>query len=151
VTRPFQDRRSSPRGNTIATWTDQVPTTLRISRVQPCDGLKLSGTYRLDATELKYAPKPIPSIRFKADGTFTEDGLVHEVDPGTPKGVRGRNPTAMPAEGGRGKYSIAKNTLELTYQDGAKLSLTFLATDAELAKAKPQAVILHHSRLLLVP
>jgi hypothetical protein len=151
VTRPFQDRRSSPRGNTIATWTDQVPTTLRISRVQPCNGLKLSGTYRLDATELKYAPKPIPSIRFKADGSFTEDGLVHEVDPGTPKGVRGRNPTAMPAEGGRGKYSIAKNTLELTYQGGSKLTLTFLATDAELAKARPQTIFVHHSKLLLVP
>jgi hypothetical protein len=151
VTRPFHDRRSSPRGNTIATWVDQVPTTLRITRMEPCDGLKLSGTYRLDATDLKYAPKPIPSIRFKADGSFSEDGLVHEVDPGTPKGVRGRNPSAMPAAGGRGKYSIAKNTLELTYQDGSELGLTFIVADAELAKARPQALLVHGSKLLLAP
>ena len=151
VTRPFQDRRSGPRGNTISTWTEQVPTTLRITRANACDALKLSGTYRLDATDLKYAPKPIPSIRFRDDGTFSEDGLLHEVDPGTPKGVGGRNPTAMPAEGGRGKYSIAKNTLEVRYEDGLKLSLTFLTTDAELAKDKPQVIFLHQSKLLLVP
>jgi hypothetical protein len=57
----------------------------------------------------------------------------------------------MPAEGGRGKYSIAKNTLELTYQDGSKLGLTFIIAAAELAKARPQAIVMHGRKLLLMP
>jgi hypothetical protein len=146
VTRAFQDRHSGPKGNTIATWTDAVQTTVRITKAQPCDGLKLSGTYRLDVLESRYAPRPIPSIKFTDDGTFTEDGLVHEVDPGTPN-----DRSKMPAAGGRGKYSVANNTIDLTYQDGTTLGLTFLITDGELAQPAPRQIFLHRTKVLLAP
>ena len=151
VTRPFQDRRSGVRGNTLATWTDQVPTTLRITQADPCDGLKLSATYRLDALELSFKPKPIPTIKFTADGEFSEDGLIRIADPGTFKEGGGVIPSAMPPEGGRGKYAIAKNTLNLIYQDGTKLSLTFFVTADDLAKSTSQTIFMHRSKLLLVP
>ena len=57
----------------------------------------------------------------------------------------------MPAEGGRGKYTIGKNTLNLTYDDGTKLSLTFFITAEELVQTTPRVLFAHRSKLLLVP
>jgi hypothetical protein len=151
VTRPFTDRSSGIHGNTVATWTDDVPTTLRITAADPCDDLKLSATYRLDALEMSFKPKPIPSIKFTAGGEFSDDGLVHFIDPGTLKEGGGTVPSAMPTDGGRGKYTIGKNTLNLTYQDGTKLSLTFFVTAEELAQSTPRVLFAHRSKLLLVP
>jgi hypothetical protein len=81
VTREFRDRWSGPKGNTISAWTDNVQTTLRIAKAQPCDDLKLAGTYRLPVDEGRYAPRAIPTIKFTEEGQFTEDGLVHESTP----------------------------------------------------------------------
>ncbi|HEX4795224.1 MAG TPA: hypothetical protein VH370_15620 [Humisphaera sp.] len=150
VTRSFADRYSGAHGNTIASWTDAVATTLRLTRADACNGLKLSATFRLDAIALRFEPKPIPSIKFTADGEFSEDGLIRAIDPGTLKEGGGVEASKMPADGGRGKYAIDKNTLTLTYEDGAKLSLTFLVSDTELAKSTPGTVYVHQSKLLLV-
>jgi hypothetical protein len=145
VTRQFTDRRQITRFEWTH-WTEDVPSPLRIERVGSCDGLRIEGTYRLDALPSKYEPRPIPTIRFTADGKFSEDGLIHDADPGTLD-----KPTIMPATGGRGTYSIGKNTLELSYDNGTKLNLTFLATNAELTRNPPGEVFLHATRLLLVP
>ena len=150
VTRSFADRYSGSHGNTIATWTDAVATTLRLTHADACNGLKLAGTYRLDAIALRFEPKPIPSIKFTADGEFSEDGLVRVIDPGTLKEGGGVEPSKMPSDGGRGKYAIDRNTLTLTYEDGTKLGLTFLVSDMELAKSTPGAVFAHQSKLLLM-
>ena len=146
VTRDFQDRYSGRHGNTIAAWTDEVPTTLRITHVDPCDGLKLSSTYRLDKPA-----SPIPSIKFTSNGEFSEDGLIHEVIPMTVKEDGGRVDSGLPAKGGDGKYTIEKNTLNLTYRDGQKISMTFLITNIQLGRSTPRELFLQRSKLLLAP
>jgi len=147
VTRDFQDRRSGARGNTIATWTEKVPTTLRLTRALPCDDLKLSGTYK---SELAVRTSAL-TIQFTADGQFTDGGLVHEIDPGILKEGGGRVQSPAPEKGGRGKYAIGKNTLTLSYENGVKLSLTFLATAAELERRVPEGVYVDRAKLVLVP
>ncbi len=149
VTRPFEDRRQMSAGS-WTTWTNDVATTLVIARAKDTVGMKLAGAYRLDVSNLKYAPKPIPAIQFAADGTFSEDGAMHEVDAGTPLPDQGWKATTLPAAGGRGKYVIAHNTLDLTYADGTKYSVAFLATEAELAKALPERIYLGDKTLVLV-
>ncbi len=146
VTRDFQDRSSGRHGNTIAAWTDEVPTTLRITHVDPCDGLKLSASFRLDKPV-----GPIPSIKFTSDGDFSEDGLIHEVIPMTVKEGGGRVGSGLPANGGNGKYTIEKNTLNLTYSDGKKISMTFLITNTQIGRSRPRELFLQGSKLLLAP
>jgi hypothetical protein len=146
VTREFQDRRRGRDGSTIATWTDHATTTLNITHVDPCDGLKLSGTYRLE--------KPwgtIPTITFTPDGNFSEDGLILGVIPMTLKEGGGQVDSGLPPKGGDGKYTIEKNTLNLTYADGRKIGMTFLIANTPIARSNPREVFLQRSKLLLAP
>jgi hypothetical protein len=150
VTRPFSDRRSGIHGNTIASWTDDVETELRLARAEPCDGMRLAGTYRF------YVPfwdekRPIPTIRFTADGEFVEDGAIRRCDAGAPQAGGGRKASVVPEAGGRGKYSVQQNTLDLTYADGTTIGLTFLSTNPELLKGAPATVYLQEKLLTLVP
>lgn len=121
-----------------------------LSRAESCDGLKLSGTYRLGEKPERFAPKPIPTIRFTPDGEFAEDGVVKIVEPRR-EDEKGRLVESRAPGGGQGKYTIGKNTLELEYQNGVKASMTFLATAEELAKPMPQVVYLNDSTLVLLP
>ena len=147
VTWKFQDRRSGVKGNTVATWTEEVPTLLRIARADPCDGLKLSGTYRAD---LRVKDKT-PTIRFTADGGFTEEGLIHDVDTGIVDADGRPMPSVAPDKGGSGKYAIAKNTLVLNYPGGAKVSLTFMVSQDEPGKKAPGEFYVHQTKLVLIP
>lgn len=147
VVRKFQDRYSSGKGLTISTWTDDVPTTLRLVRAEPCDGLKLSGTYKRDFG----SEEPTPTIRFADDGTFAENGLIRRIDPGTLDAAGKVVKSAAPERGGGGTYAVAKNTLTLTYQDGTRVGLTFLVAKAALEKRAPAALYVHEVRLVPVP
>ena len=146
VTRYYQDRRSGRNGNTIMSWTDDTSTTLNIRHVDPCDGLKLLGTYRLEKPAA-----PIPTIKFSPDGNFSEDGLIHGVIPMTLKEGGGRVDSGLPPKGGDGKYTIEKNTLNLTYADGRKIGMTFLIANTPIARSNPREVFLQRSKLLLAP
>jgi hypothetical protein len=89
-------------------------------RLNPCDGLKLNGTYGRtwgDGSKTR--------IRFTKDGRFTEQGLEtclmddDFVNPDLPK-VPGR---------GAGAYSIGRNTLEVIYDnDGPTRRMLFATT-----------------------
>lgn len=46
--------------------------------------------------------------------------------------------------------TIAKNTLNLIFQDGTKLSLTFFITSEELAQSTPRVLFAHRSKLLII-
>jgi hypothetical protein len=151
VTRPFQDRRSSAKGFTIATWVDQVPTELHLARAEPCDDMKLTGTYRFYVPYWSEKDKPIPTIRFTAEGEFVEDGVIRRCDSGEPVSRGKWKPSVVPEAGGRGRYAIGKNTLDLTYADGTTIGLTFQSTNAEIAKGAPATLYLQGKLLDLVP
>lgn len=121
-----------------------------LNRAESCDNLKLAGTYRLGVDPKSYAPKPVPTIRFTADGEFTDDRMVKTIEPRL-SDDKGKTVESKTPAGGHGKYSIAKNTVELEYSGGVKVSMTFLATAEELAKPMPQVVYLNDSTLVLLP
>ncbi|MDB5174706.1 MAG: hypothetical protein JWN51_3479 [Phycisphaerales bacterium] len=145
VTRPFEDRRQTSRFH-WEYWTDQVETQLRIAKLPGCDGMKFAGTYKMVENGRRHAlrtAKPTSTITFTADGEFVEDGVVCEMDPGEPQvGTNKRKPSLAPPAGGRGKYSIAKNTLDFVYDGGEKVSLTFLAGKWDLEKGVPDGFYL---------
>jgi hypothetical protein len=94
--------------------------TIVYHKLEACDGLRLDGTYAItwgDGTKSRVA--------FSKDGRFTEDGLKHCVNldnlvyPDWPK---------LP-EKGAGTYSIAKNTLEVTYDNGPSRRMFFFTPD----------------------
>jgi hypothetical protein len=89
-------------------------------KFEPCDGLKLDGTYAItwgDDTKTR--------IRFTKDGRFTEEGLKTCANledfqnPDLPK---------LPERGGAGTYSIARNTLEVKYDNGGPSRRMFFFT-----------------------
>lgn len=89
-------------------------------KFEPCDGLKLDGTYATtwgDGTKTR--------VRFTRDGRFAEQGLKtcvnleDFVNPDLPK---------LPERGGTGTYSIARNTLEVKYDNGGPSRRTFFFT-----------------------
>jgi hypothetical protein len=90
-------------------------------KLESCDGLKLDGTYTLS-----WGDNTKSRIRFSKDGRFTEDGLKHCVNldnlvyPDWPK---------LPEKGG-GTYSIARNTLEVKYDNGPSRRMFFFTPDA---------------------
>ena len=98
-------------------------------RLDPCDGLKLNGTYGRtwgDGSKTR--------VRFTKDGRFTEQGLKscvaddEFVYPDWPK---------LP-ERGAGTYSIARNTLEVKYDKGGPTRRIFFATPDD--PADPAAI-----------
>lgn len=98
-------------------------------RLNPCDGLTLDGTYGRtwgDGSKTR--------IRFTKDGRFTEQGLKScladddFVNPDLPK---------IPARGA-GTYSIARNTLEVKYDNGGPSRPMFFTTPDD--PADPKAV-----------
>ena len=91
-------------------------------RFEPWDGLKLDGTYAIvwgDGSKTR--------VRFTGDGRFTEEGLR------TCAGLEDfQNPDLpkLPERGGTGKYSIARNTLEVKYDnDGPSRRMFFFTPD----------------------
>ena len=98
-------------------------------RLDPCDGLKLDGTYART-----WADGSTSRVRFTRGGRFDEQGLKFcvadedRVNPDLPK---------LP-ERGAGTYSIAGNTLELKYDnDGPSRRIFFTTPDDP---AEPGAV-----------
>jgi hypothetical protein len=96
-------------------------------RFNPCDGLKLDGAFGRtwgDGSKTR--------IRFTRDGRFTEQGLKScladddSVDPDLPK---------VP-ERGAGTYSIARNTLEVKYENDGPTRRMFFATPDDPADPK---------------
>ena len=73
---------------------------------------------------------------------FVDDGIVCEIDPGQPRPGEQPLPSAAPPAGGRGTYSITKNTLDFVYDGGEKVSLTFLAGKWDLEKGVPDGFYL---------
>lgn len=96
------------------------------------DGLKLNGTFRADR-----APTDA-RIRFTSDGDFVENGILEAID------FSGQNKSP-----GRGTYNIERNTLELRYQSGRNVHLSFyiLAGDLNGSRAK----LLHLNSHAFVP
>ena len=88
-------------------------------RFDPCDGLKLDGTFGRT-----WGDGSRTRVRFTRDGRFDEQGLKwcladdDFVDPDLPK---------VP-ERGAGTYSIARNTLEVKYDNGGPTRRMFFAT-----------------------
>ena len=88
-------------------------------KLEPCDGLKLDGTYTVI-----WADKSKTQIRFFKDGRFEATGLQDCVNldqlvyPDWPK---------LPAAG-TGTYSIARNTLEVKYDNGGPTRRMFFST-----------------------
>jgi hypothetical protein len=96
-------------------------------RFNSCDGLKLDGTFGRtwgDGSKTR--------VRFTRDGRFTEQGLKtcladdDLVDPDLPK---------VPERGG-GTYSIARNTLEVKYDNGGPARRMFFGTPDDPADPK---------------
>ena len=106
----------------------------------PCDGLKLDGTYAItwgDGTKSR--------IRFTKDGRFAEDGLKHCANlesfqnPDLPK---------LP-EKGSGTYSIARNTLEVKYDnEGPTRRLFFFTPDDPADPARISRIAVANSPLV---
>jgi hypothetical protein len=88
-------------------------------RLEPCDGLKLDGTY-----SRRWPDGSRSQIRFTRDGRFAEQGLKfcvaddNLVYPDWPK---------LPERGG-GTYSIARNTLEVKYDNDGPARRMFFTT-----------------------
>jgi hypothetical protein len=93
-------------------------------RLAPCDGLKLDGSY-----VRTWADGTKSRMRFTRDGRFTEEGLRYCVAddqlayPDWPK---------LP-ERGSGTYSIARNTLEVKYDNDGPSRRMFFTTPDEPA------------------
>ncbi|MDB5319688.1 MAG: hypothetical protein JWN40_1319 [Phycisphaerales bacterium] len=152
VTRIYRDRTFNRNGFKTHEFFVKTPTELRLAPIQPCDGMKLAGTYQFYVPFWGEKNKPIPTIRFAVDGDFVEDGAIRLCDsgaPGAPGG--GQKPSVVPETGGRGKYSIGKNTLDLTYADGTTIGLTFLTTNAELSKGAPATLYVQEKLFNLLP
>ncbi len=114
--------------------------------LDPCDGLRLGGTFRRFDWQTPHSPKE--GMTFTPDGHFTDEGLLkqmewryagypHEVhDPGLP---------------GRGEYHIASNSLVLLYEDGRKKRLNFHRDLTEGAPLDPvESFVMNTWRYVLV-
>lgn len=97
------------------------------------DGLKLNGTYRREGADLaRYF------IRFTADGRFKENGMLNLV------AYSGGNTSP-----GSGTYSIANNTLHLSYSDGRKISFSLFIFSQDEAGEQPRMIHVNTYALLL--
>lgn len=96
------------------------------------DGLMLNGTFRADR-----APTDA-RIRFTSDGNFVENGILEAID------FSGQNKSP-----GRGTYNIERNTLELRYQSGRNVHLSFYILAGDLNGSRPK--LLHLNSHAFVP
>ena len=98
-------------------------------KLEPCDGLKLDGTFGRT-----WGDGSKSRLRFTKDGRFVEQGLTYCVAgddlvyPDWPK---------LPERGG-GQYSIARNTLEVAYDNDGPVRRIFFTTPDD--PAAPEAV-----------
>ncbi|HEY6308262.1 MAG TPA: hypothetical protein VI488_17590 [Candidatus Angelobacter sp.] len=135
-------------GNTIKiTWGDnntevatREGTSLKIQGdsyfpVPRSDGLKLNGAYHQEGT----AAAPY-TIRFRSDGSFTENGMLNLV-----------NYRDQKQNGGRGTYRIGNNTITLTYADGRKVPLSFYILSQDASGAVPNRIHINTYPLVLMP
>jgi hypothetical protein len=93
--------------------------------LDPCDGLRLSGTFRRYDWESEYSPKE--GITFAPDGTFADEGFLHGAMSMWWWADRGFVDAELPP--GRGAYHVASNSLALLYDDGRKLRVNFHLAD----------------------
>jgi hypothetical protein len=107
-------------------------------RLPSCDGLKFDGAYARPAMELPagvtFQPGAwtTPTLRFTAEGRFEE---VNVLDTIGWRITQDDQRTALKRiRGGRGAYSIAKNTLLLRYDDGRVAPICFYIYPKELQK-----------------
>jgi len=86
------------------------------NRLEPCDGMKLAGTFRREDYKSLYAGAQ-QGITFTADGKFADEGVFKAAS------VMVRNPVGSGEDfddgaPGSGTYRIANYTLELSYSNG---------------------------------
>jgi hypothetical protein len=135
-------------GNTIKiTWGDnntevatREGTSLKIQGdsyfpVPRSDGLKLNGAYHQEGT----AAAPYV-IRFRSDGSFTENGMLNLV-----------NYRDQKQNGGRGTYRIGNNTITLTYADGRRVPLSFYILSQDASGSVPNRIHINTYPLVLLP
>lgn len=107
---------------------DAVPYT----RIDPCNGLRLNGTFKRSDWKEAYGLKQ--SISFTPDGAFTDEGALKRTQwdfVGAPR------PVHDPGLPGRGSYYIASNSLVLVYDDGRKRRISFCRDFREGASQDP--------------
>jgi hypothetical protein len=101
-------------------------------RLDPCDGLRLQGTYgRRDRNE--FAPQ---TITFSPDGRFSDQGVLRAA------GVLSRSFAPDDGVPGKGTYWIGSSTLRLTYDDG-RVKRTFFALNDGASRGDPRVIELN--------
>jgi hypothetical protein len=113
--------------------------------LDPCDGLKLSGTFKRYDWASEYSPKE--GITFSPDGTFVDEGFLH----GAMSMWWWADRSYVDAEStpGRGTYHVASNSLALFYDDGRKLRVNFHLAD-EVARDDVTAFLINTWRYVRV-
>jgi hypothetical protein len=119
--------------------------TQRYRPLASLDGLRLNARYAVLDTERDTA---LVSIRFTADGRFTEESLMHHTA-WAQLGAPGETRTELP--GGAGRYTIARNTLALAYDGGRTAYFTIVVPPGEKGKAVPDVIYVNTARIHRVP
>ncbi len=146
--------------NGIISWGDAQKSTLGFKRVgkgltikrdldhykllDPCNGLKLDGTFKRYDWEAEYSPKE--GITFTPDGRFVDQGFLHGCM--TMWWYSDRKYVDAQSLPGSGTYRVANNSLELIYADGRKLRLSFQLAD-EVSKEHVTAFLIRTYRYVL--
>lgn len=101
----------------------------RFYQLPPVDGARFSGTYVMTEAYGK-----IPSITFRADGSFSDNGAVrvlcHEYNDCI-------NPALLP---GSGTYEVKDYTITFMYTDGRIIKIAFLGTEYDIKNQSPDVL-----------
>ena len=90
-------------------------------RLDPCDGLRLEGTYKREDWQEEISSKK--GILFSRDGTFVDEGFLSGAI--TTWWWSGRGLVDAPFAAGHGTYRLVLNSLVLIYADGRKIRANF--------------------------
>jgi len=121
---PFGDIPFRTEGNKLIVTKNQMD--WPFYKLASADGARFNGTYVMSESYGK-----IPSIRFTADGQFTDNGAVkvlcHDY-------VDCVNPATIP---GSGRYEVKNYTIHFNYADGRKIKLAFPGADYDIKNQSP--------------
>lgn len=110
------------------------------SRVDPCDGLRLAGTYRRDGWRTLSEPGR-KGITLTADGKFQDEAVIRAA------GFDFVGDKTVDRTPGSGTYNIQQNSLILSYSDGRK-KVIFFYLDPAPPGDKTSAICLNEYRFL---
>jgi len=109
----------------------------------PLNGLRLDATFG-EVDEAGGGAR----LQLAADGRFEEERLMHYTA-WAQLGAPGETRTAL--AGGRGRYTIERNTLALRYAGGQAAYFTIVVPPGEIGKPVPDVVYVNTARLARVP